>query len=78
MADPIQIDPEIMGGRPCFAGTRVPVQTLLDYLAGGYTLDEMLDQFPTVRREDAVAVLQMAADDPRHSPEGAPEGGGRM
>ena len=68
MNGPIQSDPEIMGGRPCFAGTRVPVRTLFDYLAGGDSLDEMLEQFPSVRREDAVAVLEMAARPGRGSP----------
>jgi uncharacterized protein (DUF433 family) len=62
MHSPIQTDAEIMGGRPCFAGTRVPVRTLFDYLAGGESLDRMLEQFPSVRREDAVAVLELAAD----------------
>jgi uncharacterized protein (DUF433 family) len=62
MRSPIQTDPEIMGGRPCFAGTRVPVRTLFDHLAGGYSLDQMLEQFPSVRREDALAVLELAAE----------------
>ncbi|WP_420453930.1 DUF433 domain-containing protein [Rubrivirga sp.] len=55
-------DPEIMGGTPVFQGTRVPVQTLLDYLEGGDTLDEFLDGFPGVSREQAVAFLEMAKD----------------
>ena len=55
-------DPEIMGGTPVFQGTRVPVQTLLDYLEGGDTLDEFLDGFPGVSREQAVAFLKMAKD----------------
>ena len=55
-------DPEIMGGTPVFQGTRVPVQTLLDYLEGGETLDEFLDGFPGVSREQAVAFLEMARD----------------
>ncbi|MDT0630196.1 DUF433 domain-containing protein [Rubrivirga sp. S365] len=55
-------DPEIMGGTPVFQGTRVPVQTLLDYLEGGETLDEFLDGFPGVSREQAVAFLEMAKD----------------
>ncbi|MEM8557652.1 MAG: DUF433 domain-containing protein [Bacteroidota bacterium] len=55
-------DPEIMGGTPVFQGTRVPVQTLLDYLEGGETLDEFLDGFPGVSREQAVAFLTMAKD----------------
>jgi uncharacterized protein (DUF433 family) len=49
-----------MGGAPVFAGTRVPIQTLLDYLEGGHTLDEFLDDFPTVKREQAVALLEHA------------------
>ena len=49
-----------MGGTPVFAGTRVPIATLVDYLAGGHPLDEFLDDFPTVRREHAVAVLNQA------------------
>ena len=55
-------DPEIMGGTPVFQGTRVPVQTLLDYLEGGEPLDEFLDGFPGVSREQAVAFLEMAKD----------------
>ena len=55
-------DPEIMGGTPVFYGTRVPVQTLLDYIEGGDTLDEFLDGFPTVSREQAVSFLEMAKD----------------
>ncbi len=47
-----------MSGAPVFAGTRVPVQSLLDYLAGGYSLEEFLDDFPTVRSEQAVALLR--------------------
>ena len=53
-------DPEILGGTPVFRGTRVPVQTLFDYLEGDETLDEFLRQFPTVSREQAVAVLEHA------------------
>jgi uncharacterized protein (DUF433 family) len=55
-------DPEIMSGTPVFVGTRVPVQSLFDYLEGGETLAEFLDQFPTVRREQAVAALEIAYD----------------
>jgi len=47
-----------MSGAPVFAGTRVPVQTIIDYLAGGHPLDEFLDDFPTVRREQALQLLQ--------------------
>jgi uncharacterized protein (DUF433 family) len=53
-------DPEIHSGEPVFRGTRVPFQTLLDYLEGGDTLDEFLEQFPGVSREQAVAALEEA------------------
>lgn len=53
-------DPEILGGTPVFRGTRVPFQALLDYLEGGQTLDEFLDDFPTVTREAAVHALEHA------------------
>lgn len=49
--------PDVMSGTPVFAGTRVPVQTIIDYLAGGHSLDEFLDDFPTVRREQALELL---------------------
>lgn len=53
-------DRDILGGTPVFHGTRVPVQALLDYLEGGQTIDEFLDDFPTVTREMAVAALELA------------------
>jgi uncharacterized protein (DUF433 family) len=53
-------DREILGGTPCFRGTRVPVDSLIDYLEAGDTLDEFLDNFPTVTREAAVAALEEA------------------
>jgi len=53
-------DPEIHSGDPVFRGTRVPFQTLLDYLEGGETLDEFLEQFPGVSRENAIAALEEA------------------
>jgi uncharacterized protein (DUF433 family) len=53
-------DPEIMGGTPVFRGTRVPVQTLLDYLAGGDSIDEFLAGFPTVTRGQVIEFLQAA------------------
>jgi uncharacterized protein (DUF433 family) len=59
----IEASPEIMSGTPVFAGTRVPVKTFFDYLKGGDTLDEFLDDFPTVTREQAVAVLELAGED---------------
>lgn len=60
MADPIVIDPEILGGTPVFRGTRVPFQALLDYIEGGDTLDEFLDDFPSVTREAAIQALESA------------------
>jgi uncharacterized protein (DUF433 family) len=51
-------DRKILSGTPVFAGTRVPVQTLFDYLEGGYSLQEFLDDFPTVQRDQAVGVLE--------------------
>ncbi len=56
----INIDPETMGGTPVFTGTRVPIQSLFDYLETGETLGEFLENFPTVKKEDALQVLQMA------------------
>lgn len=53
-------DPEILSGEPAFRGTRVPFQTLLDYLEGGDTLDEFLEQYPGVIREQAIAALEEA------------------
>jgi uncharacterized protein (DUF433 family) len=52
----IWINPDRMSGAPCFYGTRVPVKTLFDYLEGGQTLDDFLDGFPGVTREQAVAI----------------------
>lgn len=60
--DVVQSDPEILGGTPVFIGTRVPVQSLFDYLEGGETLDEFLRQFPSVKREQALAALEIARD----------------
>ena len=55
---PITVDPEILGGTPVFRGTRVPIQTLVDYILDGETLETFLRNFPTVRRDDAVRLLQ--------------------
>ena len=55
-------DPERMGGVPCFTGTRVPVQTLIDHIESGETLDDFLDQFPSVTREQANGFLELARD----------------
>ena len=53
-------DPEILGGMPVFVGTRVPIRSFFDYLEGGDTLDEFLHQFPSVKREQALALLDLA------------------
>lgn len=58
----ITCSPDVMGGTPVFAGTRVPVQTLLDYLEGGETIDDFLEGFPTVSREQVIAFLEEAKD----------------
>lgn len=58
----VHSDPEILGGTPVFVGTRVPFQTLLDYLEGGDTLDEFLDDFPTVTRKQAITALEQAKE----------------
>ena len=55
-------DPEILGGTPVFVGTRVPAQTLFDYLEGGESLAEFLHQFPSVSRAQAVAALELAKE----------------
>ena len=57
----VHSDPDILGGTPVFVGTRVPLRALFDYLAGGHPLAEFLDDFPSVSREQAVAVLRLAA-----------------
>jgi len=58
----IHSDPEIMGGTPVFVGTRVPFQALLDYIEGGHPLNDFLDDFPTVSREQAVTALEQAKE----------------
>lgn len=60
VADLITTDPDILSGQPVFAGTRVPVETLFDHLEAGIPLDEFLDDFPTVTRTQAIALLDMA------------------
>jgi uncharacterized protein (DUF433 family) len=54
--------PEVMSGEPCFAGTRVLVKNLFDYLEGGFSLEEFVDDFPSVDRETAVALLEAARE----------------
>jgi len=56
----VHSDPEILGGTPVFVGTRVPLRNLIDYLERGHNLDEFLDDFPSVSREQAVAALEAA------------------
>jgi uncharacterized protein (DUF433 family) len=56
----VHCDPEILGGTPVFVGTRVPLRNLIDYLEHGYSLDEFLDDFPTVSRDQVVAALEAA------------------
>ena len=58
----ITSSPDVMGGTPVFAETRVPVQTLLDYLKGGESIDDFLEGFPTVRREQVIAFLEEAEE----------------
>jgi uncharacterized protein (DUF433 family) len=58
----VHSDPEILGGTPVFVGTRVPLKTLYDHLESGDTLDEFLDSFPSVSREQAVAALELARE----------------
>jgi uncharacterized protein (DUF433 family) len=54
----VHSDPEIMGGTPVFVGTRVPLQNLVDYLEGGESIEDFLDAFPTVKREQVIAVIE--------------------
>ena len=56
----ISSTPDVMGGTPVFAGTRVPVQTLIDYIEGGDSIDDFVDGFPTVKREQVIAFLEEA------------------
>jgi len=60
--DVVEIDPEKMSGVPVFTGTRVPINHLFEYLEGGDTLDEFLDQFPSVTREQALGVLELSKE----------------
>jgi uncharacterized protein (DUF433 family) len=56
-------NPNVMHGSPCFAGTRVAVQTFFDHLEAGYTIDGFLEQFPTVHREQVIQLLEMLRED---------------
>ena len=63
MAPIITSNPNVMHGTPCFAGTRVALQTFYDQLEAGYTIDEFLEQFPTVQRDQVVALLELLRHD---------------
>ena len=58
----VHSDPEVLGGTPVFAGTRVPIKNFIDYLAAGDSLEQFLDDFPSVTRKQAVAALELARD----------------
>ena len=58
----ISSSPDVMGGTPVFAGTRVPIQTFIDYITGGESIDDFLDGFPTVGREQVIAFLEEAKE----------------
>jgi uncharacterized protein (DUF433 family) len=58
LKDIVHSDPEIMGGTPVFVGTRVPLENLVDYLEGGESIEDFLDAFPTVKREQIIAVIE--------------------
>jgi uncharacterized protein (DUF433 family) len=62
MSSVVKIDPEIMSGAPCFNGTRVPIQNLIDYLEGGDSIDEFLEDFPSVAREKVISFLEEAKE----------------
>jgi uncharacterized protein (DUF433 family) len=58
----VSTDPQVMGGTPCFTGTRVPIQTLMDYLEAGDPIGEFLKDFPTVKRGQVIAFLEEATE----------------
>jgi uncharacterized protein (DUF433 family) len=58
MENVVSVNPNILGGTPCFAGTRVPVRSLFDHLEGGYNVDYFLIEFPTVTRAQVMAILE--------------------
>jgi uncharacterized protein (DUF433 family) len=62
MKPPISAAPDVLGGTPVFPGTRVPIQTLFDYLEGGESIDDFLDGFPSVSRDQIISFLEMAKD----------------
>jgi uncharacterized protein (DUF433 family) len=58
----VSSSPDVMGGTPVFAGTRVPVQTFIEYISGGESIDDFLDGFPTVSRQQVIAFLEAAKE----------------
>jgi uncharacterized protein (DUF433 family) len=60
--DVVWIDPERMSGAPCFKGTRVPIQALIDHIEGNATLEDFLEGFPSVSREQAIQFIELAKD----------------
>jgi uncharacterized protein (DUF433 family) len=62
MSSVVKIDPEIMSGAPCFVGTRVPIQNLIDYLEGGDSIEDFLEGFPSVSRKQVIAFLEEAKE----------------
>jgi len=58
MSSVVKVDPEIMSGAPCFAGTRVPIQNLIDYLEGGDSIEDFLEGFPSVSRGQVIAFFE--------------------
>lgn len=62
MQSPISVAKDVLGGTPVFAGTRVPIQTLLDYLEAGESIDDFLEGFPSVKRDQVVSFLELAKD----------------
>ena len=61
MADRIDVHPDICNGRPVIAGTRIPVQTIMEFLGAGDSIDEVLEAYPALKREDVYACIQFAA-----------------
>ena len=70
MSDVVTVNPKILGGTPVFAGTRVPADSLFDHLKHGYTVDEFLEQFPSVNRQQVESLLDQAKalTTPQHVP----------
>jgi len=58
----IQSDPEILGGTPVFAGTRVPIRSLFDHLEGGDSIDDFLEGFPSVQRDQVIGLLEISQE----------------